>query len=72
MNLLELKRSLPPLYENIDMKKIDTWLDIQKYVSEAARTPLLPRETSEFTRVEISEIASVREVHGHVSSICVA
>ncbi len=54
------------------MKRIDSWLDIQKYVMEASRTPVIPRESSDFTRVDISEIAEVRGVRTHVSAICVA
>ena len=54
------------------MKRIDTWLEIQRYIEEASRVPHLPRETKDFIRVEISEIADVRQVRGRVSSICVA
>ncbi|MDB5238044.1 MAG: hypothetical protein JWM46_314 [Candidatus Kaiserbacteria bacterium] len=51
------------------MKRIDTWLDIQRYLSEAARMPLIPRETGEFVRVDLAEIQGMR---GRVSEICVA
>lgn len=42
------------------MKKIDTWLDVQRFLEAAARVPQLPRENEEFSQVGISEIADVR------------
>jgi hypothetical protein len=51
------------------MKRIDTWLDIQRYLAEAAHMPLIPQETGEFVRVGLSEIRGMR---GRVSEICVA
>lgn len=44
------------------MKKIDTWLDIQRFLEGAGRVPVLPRESEEFTQVGLSEIAEVRSV----------
>lgn len=44
------------------MKKIDTWLDIQRFLSGAARMPSIPRESEEFKQVGLSEIAEVRSV----------
>ncbi|MHB1086584.1 MAG: hypothetical protein ACYCZ0_02440 [Minisyncoccota bacterium] len=44
------------------MKKIDTWLDIQRFLEGATRVPVLPRESEEFTQVGLSEIAEVRSV----------
>lgn len=55
------------------MKRIDTWLDIQTYLAEAARMSAFPMEGKEFTRVEFSEIAGVREqLRKGAPSICVA
>lgn len=56
------------------MKKIDTWLDIQRFIAEAEiaiREYAIPRENEEFVRVDISEVAEgegVRKVFysGHI------
>jgi hypothetical protein len=44
------------------MKKIDSWLDIQRFLEGASRIPVLPRESEEFTQVGLSDIAEVRSV----------
>jgi hypothetical protein len=44
------------------MKKIDTWLDIQRFLSGAGGMPTIPRESDEFRQVGLSEIAEVRSV----------
>jgi hypothetical protein len=44
------------------MKRIDTWLDIQRFLEGAIETPLLPRENAEFKQVGVSEIAEIRSV----------
>lgn len=49
------------------MRKIDTWLDIQRFLQGAADAPLLPRESEEFTLVGLSAIADVR-VRRYVSA----
>ncbi|MFA7309351.1 MAG: hypothetical protein WC050_00410 [Candidatus Paceibacterota bacterium] len=55
------------------MKRIDTWLDIQQYLAQAARMPLIPEENAEFVRVDFSEIAELREqLKKGAVSICVA
>lgn len=51
------------------MKRIDTWLDIQRYLAAASHVPMIPRETGEFVRVDLAEIRGLR---GRVSEICVA
>lgn len=46
------------------MKKIDTWLDIQRFLSEAESVErghlLVPHENEEFIRVELSALSEVR------------
>lgn len=49
------------------MKKIDTWLDIQRFLSGAAHVPDLPQESEEFKQVGLSEIAEVRNVRRGLS-----
>ncbi len=49
------------------MKKIDTWLDIQRFLSGATDTPILPRESAEFKQVGLSEIAEVRSMRFNLS-----
>jgi|GEM_PF-4894473 len=50
------------------MKKIDTWLDIQRFLQAAIQTPVIPRESGEFTLVGLSEIAEVRSMRRYVSA----
>lgn len=42
------------------MKKIDTWLDIQRFLNGVTQIPALPKETEEFSLVGLSEIADFR------------
>lgn len=49
------------------MKKIDTWLDIQRFLSGAVEIPSIPKESEEFKQVGLSEIAEVRSTR---SALC--
>ncbi len=50
------------------MKRIDTWLDIQRYLSEASRMPFIPRETG---RIRPGRFRSAEgNARTHVSDLC--